>query len=588
MKVLLVALNAKYIHTNLAVRYLKKSTTDILGEDIKIKEFTINNDASYIIREIYDCNPDILCFSCYIWNIDMISHIAKHIKKVMPETIIILGGPEVSFDTETFMEKNDAIDIVVIGEGEETFRELVLSLKNNGDYSLIQGIAFRVKGQIKFTAPRDIAPPMDSLPFPYEGEELEDNKILYYESSRGCPFNCQYCLSSTTSGVRFLSMERIKKELKYFIDQGVRQIKFVDRTFNTKKSHAMNIMNFISENYKEKINFHFEIVADLLDDELLEFLETVPVGLFQFEIGVQTTNKKTLEKIDRQMNFEKLGSMVRRISQGRNIHQHLDLIVGLPEEDYFSFRKSFDDVFELRPEKLQVGFLKLLKGSGLRNRASDYGYIYSDNPPYEIMETAWLSFGDISGLKGLEEMVETYWNSNIFTNGIEFIIRNFYSSSFRCFEELWKYWKDNGYHHMAHGKNRLYEILVEFYDSNQFDNLEMFKEVLKLDFLKGAKTSFLPSIFNRLSMDGFRDKNHKFLQKDENVEEYLPLYVGMPAKQIIKQVHFELFGVDVTKLDMVGYKIDKIKQEQTIVLFDYSVKSKALENCKYYKINLNE
>jgi len=587
MRVLLTALNAKYIHTNLAIRYLEKSIIDILHKDVGIKEFTINNNVNYIIREIYDYRPNILCFSCYIWNINMINYIVKHIKKVMPEVVIVLGGPEVSFDTEVFMKENDAVDIVVIGEGEETFRELILSLKSNSDYSLIQGIAFRARGRVVVTEPKNTMVSMDSLPFPYEGEGIEDNKILYYESSRGCPFNCQYCLSSAMPGVRFLSLERVKKEIKYFIDRGVKQVKFVDRTFNAKKSHAMEIMNYISGNCDKKINFHFEIVADLLDDELLEFLETVPVGLFQFEIGVQTTNEGTLKEIDRQMNFEKLCSVVKKISRGKNIHQHLDLIVGLPKEDYFSFRKSFDDVFKLRPEKFQVGFLKLLKGSGLRNRALDYGYVYSDNPPYEVMENRWLSFGDILRLKGLEEMVEVYWNSGIFTDSIEFIIQNFYSNSFKCFEELWKYWKNNGHHHMSHSKNKLYEILIGFYSSNKFDNPEIFKEVLKLDFLKNAKISSLPQILNRIEIDDFRNKCHEFLQRDENIEKYLPLYIGMSAKQIIKRVHFESFNVDVTELDTIGYKVKKIKQEQIVVLFDYLMENKALENCKYYKITFN-
>lgn len=588
MKVLLTALNAKYIHTNLAVRYLEKSVIDILDKDVKIKEFTINNNVDYIIREIYDYNPDVLCFSCYIWNMDMVNYITKHIKKVMPEVMIVLGGPEVSFDTEALMEENDAVDIVVIGEGEEIFRELILSLKNNEDYSLIEGIAFRAKGQIIITESKNMLPSMGDLPFPYEGEELSEDKILYYESSRGCPFNCQYCLSSAMSGVRFLPLERVKKELKYFIDQGVKQVKFVDRTFNAKKSYAMEIMNFILENRKGKINFHFEVTADLLDDDLLEFLKTVPVGLFQFEIGVQSTNDKTLKAIDRQMDFDKLSSVVRRISEGRNIHQHLDLIVGLPEEDYFSFRKSFDDVFALRPEKLQIGFLKLLKGSGLRNRALDYGYVYSDYPPYEVMESMWLSYGDVLRLKGLEEMVETYWNSGIFSNSIELIIQNFYSSSFKCFEELWQYWQSQGYHHVSHSKNRLYEILIEFYSWSKFDNLEVFKEVLKLDFLKNTKTSSIPSIFNRVEVDGFKNKCHEFLQVEENIKKYLPLYADMPAKQIIKQVYFEPFNVDVTELDKIGYKIDKIEQEKIVVLFDYLMESKALEDCKYYKVNFNE
>ncbi|MBU5676786.1 B12-binding domain-containing radical SAM protein [Alkaliphilus sp. MSJ-5] len=589
MKVLLTALNAKYIHTNLAVRYLEKSVIDIIDtDDIKIKEFTINNSMDYIIREIYNYSPDILCFSCYIWNMDMIDYITKHIKKIMPEVMIVLGGPEVSFDTAILMEENDAIDIVVIGEGEDTFRQLMLALKNNHDYSLVEGIAFRARGQVVFTESKKTLPSMEDLPFPYTGESLDADKIVYYESSRGCPFNCQYCLSSSISGVRFLPIERVKNEIKYFIDQGVRQVKFVDRTFNAKKSYAMEIMNFILEYHRGKTNFHFEVTADLLDDDILTFLSTVPVGLFQFEIGVQSTNEKTLNIIDRHVDFGRLSEVVRRISQSKNIHQHLDLIVGLPEEDYFSFRKSFDDVFALRPEKLQIGFLKLLKGSGLRNRAGEYGYVYSDYPPYEVMETTWLSYGDIIRLKGLEEMVEIYWNSGIFNNSIELIINNFYSSSFKFFEELWKYWQAQGHHHISHSKNKLYEILAQFYSWNKFNGVEIFKEVLKLDFLKNTKSSFLPSIFNRVEIDGFKNKCHEFLQSTKNVKTYLPLYEDIPAKQIIKQVHFEPFNVDVTIIDRVKYKIDSIEEKQVIVLFDYQIESKALEDCKYYKINFDE
>jgi len=589
MKVLLTALNAKYIHTNLSVRYLEKSVVDIISnDDIKIKEFTINNSADYIIREIYNYHPDVLCFSCYIWNMDMINYISRHIKKIMPEVMIVLGGPEVSFDTKVLMEQNDAIDIVVIGEGEDIFRQLIGSLKDNNDYSLIEDIAFRAKGQIIFTESKNTVPAMEHLPFPYANEKLDSDKIVYYESSRGCPFNCQYCLSSSMSGVRFLPIDRVKKEIKYFIDQGVRQVKFVDRTFNAKKSYALEIMNFILENNNGKTNFHFEVTADLLDDDVLDFLSKVPLGLFQFEIGVQSTNKKTLQIIDRHVDFEKLCNVVRRISSSRNIHQHLDLIVGLPEEDYFSFRKSFDDVFALRPEKLQIGFLKLLKGSGLRNKAMDYGYIYSDHPPYEVMETSCLSYGDIIRLKGLEEMVEVYWNSGIFTNSIELIINNFYSSSFKFFEELWKYWKNNGYHHTSHSKNKLYEVLSEFYNWNKFDDCEVFNEILKLDFLKNTKTNSLPLIFKRVEIDGFKNKCHQFLQNPKNIEQYLPMYEGVPAKQIIKQVHFEPFNVNVTNIDNIQYKIDSIKKGQIVVLFDYKIESKALEDCKYYRVNFDE
>lgn len=585
MKVLLTAVNAKYIHTNLAIRYLQKSISGILDDkDLQIKEFTINNNMDYMIREIYNAHPDILCFSCYIWNMEIITYITKHIKKIMPEVTIVLGGPEVSFDTENLMKENDAIDIVVIGEGEEIFKELIETLKHEGDYSQIEGLAFRARGEIIYTDPKKALLDMNTLPFPYENESLDSDKIVYYESSRGCPFNCQYCLSSSIAGVRFLPIDRVKTEIQYFINQRVKQVKFVDRTFNAKKSYAMDIMNFILENNNGRTNFHFEVTADLLDKEMLDFLSKVPVGLFQFEIGVQSTNENTLNAIDRHVDFEKLSKVVGKISEGRNIHQHLDLIVGLPEEDYFSFRKSFDDVFALRPEKLQIGFLKLLKGSGLRNRAEEYGYIYSDYPPYEIMETKWLSYGEFIRLKGIEEMVEVYWNSNIFSNSIELMIHNFYSSSFKFFEDLWKYWENQGYHHISHGKNKLYEILAEFYSSSNFNNYKIFIEVLKLDFLKNTKTSSVPSIFNKIEIAGFKNKCHAFLQDEFNLEKYLPAYKDIPAKQIIKQVYFEPFGVDVTELEKVQYRLEKMREEGTIVLFDYKIENKALEDCKYYKI----
>lgn len=588
MKVLLTALNAKFIHMNLAVRYLKKMVLDRVDIDVQISEFTINHNADYIIGEIYGSNPDILCFSCYIWNMEMINYITKQIKKVMPEVIIVLGGPEVSFETEALMKENDAIDIVVIGEGEEIFRELILRLEEDGDYSTVEGIAFRARGNIILTPSKAKLPNMGDLPFPYKDESLSGDKIVYYESSRGCPFNCQYCLSSAISGVRFLPLERVKNELKYFIDQDVRQVKFVDRTFNAKKDYALEIMNFILENNKGKTNFHFEVTGDLLDDDLLDFLKEIPVGLFQFEIGVQSTNEETLEAIDRKVDFEKLSSVVRKISMGRNIHQHLDLIVGLPYEDYFSFRKSFNDVFALRPEKLQIGFLKLLKGSGLRNRAIEYGYVYSDYPPYEIMETSWLSYGDFIRLKGIEEMIEVYWNSGIFLNAIELIINNFYSSSFKFFEELWKYWRDEDHHLISHGKNKLYEILAGFYNFKNFKREDIFKEALKLDFLQNTKTSSLPTVFNRYEVDGFKNKCHEFLQNNENISIYLPSYENIPAKNIIKQIHFELFNIDITKLQEVGYKIDSIKEEQIIVLFDYKIDNKALYDCKYYKVEFEQ
>ncbi|AKL94565.1 putative cobalamin (vitamin B12)-dependent methylthiotransferase [Clostridium aceticum] len=587
MKVVLTALNAKYIHTNLAVRYLKKSAEDLV-DHIEIAEFTINHSQHYILNEIYKMQPEIVCFSCYIWNIEMIHQISKLLKKVMPQVMIVLGGPEVSFETVKVMEENDAIDIVVIGEGEKTFRQLMAAMQRDEDYSEILSIAFRAKGKVFMNEISSSAIPMEEVPFGYNEEILDSDKIVYYESSRGCPFHCQYCLSSSFTGVRFRPIEMVKEELKFFIDQEVKQVKFVDRTFNTKKSYAMEIMQYIVEHNRGKTNFHFEVTADLMEEDMLEFLQKVPVGLFQFEIGVQSTNGDTLEAIQRKMNFSRLKEVVKRVASGRNIHQHLDLIVGLPKEDYFSFRKSFDDVFSLRPEKLQVGFLKLLKGSGLRRDAIEYGYIYDDSPPYEVLENDHIAYGEIMSLKGIEEMVETYWNTRMFSAAIEAIISSFYTSSFKFFEDLWRYWEGLGYQHQAHSRNKLYEILIDFYEYKSFVNIEAFKDLLKLDYIKHNKTSSIPKFFAIVEEAGFKDHCHKFLQQPENLQQYLPQYVDLPAKQIIKKVHFQQFNYNVAKLEEKPEDLKHIVEERIVLLFDYDIDNKAIDHCRYFLLDTIE
>ncbi|MCC5909326.1 MAG: B12-binding domain-containing radical SAM protein [Clostridiaceae bacterium] len=584
MKLLLTAVNAKYIHTNLAVRYLKQSLAGVI-EDIIVEEFTINNSKAYILNEIYKIQPEVIAFSCYIWNMEMIHDIAQLIKKVMPHITIILGGPEVSFDVKKVMEHNDAIDIIVMGEGEKTFLELIKALNRNEDYSEITSIAFRARGEIfiKEDCSEPIA--MEEIPFPYSGEVLDKDKIVYYESSRGCPFNCQYCLSSAFAGVRFKPIELVKKELKYLIDEEVKQVKFIDRTFNAKKDYALEIMRFITDNNKGKTNFHLEVTADLLDEEVLNFLNTAPVGLFQFEIGVQSTNKETLQEIQRNMDFERLTEVVKRIAKGRNIHQHLDLIIGLPKEDYFSFRQSFDDVFSLKPEKLQVGFLKLLKGSGLRKNALKYGYVYDEKPPYEVLENDAISYGEVLRLKGIEEMVESYWNTRMFHTSIELIITNFYSSPFKFFEELWRYWESKGYHHNFHSKNKLYEVLLDFYKYKEFDGEPIFKDVLKFDFLKNHKTSSIPKFFNVTIDADFKNQSHKFLQDTSNLEKYLPKFQDIPAKQIIKKVHFEAFDYNVHAIAEAFEAIEGMKTDKTIILFDYDLENKAIDSSKHFVLN---
>ncbi len=586
MKVMLVALNAKYIHTNLAIRYLKKAI-DKHVDSLVIGEYTINHSTDYILAEIYKQQPDIICFSCYIWNMEVIHFLCRTLKKVMPEATIVLGGPEVSYGTKEMMEDNDSIDMVVIGEGEIIFPSLIKLLDSYDDYSQLEGIAYRARGAVYVNPPSGAMVEMDQLPFPYDDSIAEPDKIIYYESSRGCPFNCQYCLSSAQQGVRFLPIERVKRELKLFLERGVRQVKFVDRTFNANKKYAMEIMGFIMENNRGLTNFHFEVTADLLDEEMLDFLEAAPVGLFQFEIGVQSTNPETLKAIDRKMNFDRLKEVVKRIASYKSIHQHLDLIVGLPHEDYFSFRKSFNDVFSLRPEKLQVGFLKLLKGSGLRTEAQEYGYVYSDYPPYDILESNCLSYGELLRLKGVEEMVELYWNSGVFSTSLEILISNLYSNAFALFEELWRYWEKQGYHHSSHNKNRLYEILFDFYRHKGFELQEIFLELLKFDYLRNTKTSTLPGFFINCNEEDFKNKCHEFLQQPENLHRFLPKYLEQPAKQIIKKVHFQQFLYDVMALEADPMSFTGIVAKRTTLLFDYDLENKAIDFSKYYLVELN-
>ncbi len=587
MKLLLVALNAKYIHTNIAIRYLKHSMNEI-NIDVDIAEFTINHRIEYIVSEIYKRRPKIIGFSTYIWNVDMIHRISKLLKKIMPELVIILGGPEVSFDVEEIMKSNDSIDIIVIGEGEKTFPKLVKALINNWDYSQIDSIAFRAKGKVYVgeTLPKPIN--LDELSFPYQKENLNPNKIVYYESSRGCPFQCQYCLSSRLGGVRFRSLELVKEEILYFIEQEIKQVKFIDRTFNANKSHAMEIMDFIVKNSRGKTNFHFEIVSELVDNDMLGFLSKVPAGLFQFEIGVQSTNPETLKEIQRKLNFNRLTKVVHHIRNDRNIHLHLDLIAGLPKEDYFTFRKSFDDVFFLRPDKLQLGFLKLLRGSGIRERFKDYGYIFDDYPPYELLENNCISYTDIVKLKGVEKMLELYWNNRMFRNSIYAIINNHYRSPFRFFEDLSCYWEKNKYHHKSHGRDKLYNIIFDFYKSRWGNHTNIFKDILKLDYLKHNKTYTLPSLFRRNESKEFTDRCHKFLQKPINIKKYLPDYHGLSAKQIIKNVHFERFDYNIMNIVNNNQDLEQVVEEEIIILFDYRASKGAIEACSCHLLGDRE
>lgn len=459
MKILLTAINAKYIHSNLAIYSLRACAGEYKSR-IELAEFTINNQKDYILEEIYKRKPDILCFSVYIWNLDYVESVAREFKKICPDTPVWVGGPEVSYEVEDFLTSHPEIDGVMIGEGEETFREVCGYYAGNRELDSIQGIAYRDNNGIRVTESRAIMD-MSRIPFCYDTMEDFSNRIIYYESSRGCPFSCSYCLSSVDKSLRFRDTELVKKELLFFINQKVPQIKFVDRTFNCNHAHAMEIWRFIKEHDNGVTNFHFEISADLINEEELKLISDMRPGLIQLEIGVQSTNEVTIKEIHRTMKLERLKEVVRAIQSGANVHEHLDLIAGLPYEDYDSFARSFDEIYELKPNQLQLGFLKVLKGSFMYDHAKEYGIIYHDRPPYEVLSTKWISFDDVLRIKKVEEMLEVYYNSGQFEITMK-LMDVLYDSAFDFFQRLGDFYEEKGYLAMSHSRIRRCEILLEF------------------------------------------------------------------------------------------------------------------------------
>ena len=487
MKILLTAINAKYIHSNLAIYSLRACAGEYKSQ-IELAEFTINNQKDYILEEIYKRKPDILCFSVYIWNLDYVESVAREFKKICPDTPVWVGGPEVSYEVEDFLTSHPEIDGVMIGEGEETFREVCGYYAGNRELDSIQGIAYRDNNGIRVTESRAIMD-MSRIPFCYDTMEDFSNRIIYYESSRGCPFSCSYCLSSVDKSLRFRDTELVKKELLFFINQKVPQIKFVDRTFNCNHAHAMEIWRFIKEHDNGVTNFHFEISADLINEEELKLISDMRPGLIQLEIGVQSTNEVTIKEIHRTMKLERLKEVVRAIQSGANVHEHLDLIAGLPYEDYDSFAGSFDEIYELKPNQLQLGFLKVLKGSFMYEHAKEYGIIYHDRPPYEVLSTKWISFDDVLRIKKVEEMLEVYYNSGQFEITMK-LMDVLYDSAFDFFQRLGDFYEEKGYLAMSHSRIRRCEILLEFMQAElqakegerkQSDIVKMLEEALIFD-----------------------------------------------------------------------------------------------------------
>ena len=480
MKILLVACNAKYIHSNLAVYDLQAYASDY-ADHIVLKEYTINQQKDDIMRDIYLEHPDVVCVSCYIWNLSFVKELMADLIKILPGADFWAGGPEVSYDAEKFLTENSEFKGVMVGEGEETFKELAgyYVEKNPQNLKDMTGICYRDGDQIIHNGWRQIMD-LSSIPFIYKDLSEFKNRIIYYESSRGCPFSCSYCLSSIDKKLRFRDTETVKKELQFFIDNKVPQVKFVDRTFNCKHDHAMAIWKYINEHDNGVTNFHFEISADLLREEELQEMSTMRPGLIQLEIGVQSTNPDTIKAIHRTMDFEKLKGIVDRIHSFGNIHQHLDLIAGLPYEDYDSFRHSFNDVYALKPQQFQLGFLKVLKGSHMMEMCKEYGIVYKTQEPYEVLSTKWLDYDHVLKLKTVENMVEVYYNSGQFQNTLEYL-ENFFQDAFSIYERLGSFYMEKGYGDVSHTRMRRYEILLEFLEDMPEISVDQVKDQMVYD-----------------------------------------------------------------------------------------------------------
>lgn len=572
MKTLLVGINAKFIHSNLAIRCLKKYTEEKQNIKIDICEYTINQQQELIMREIYKQKPDVIGFSCYIWNYELIKNLVFELKKLMPNVIIFLGGPEVSFNSIEVLETVPC-DLVICGEGEEIFCEFITCLNENKNYFNVKGITYRLNDEI---IQNEQMPPikLDDVPFVYDEFFNLENRIVYYEASRGCPFKCQYCLSSGSKGVRFLSLKRVFRDLKVFLDANVRQVKFVDRTFNCNKDYSMAIWKFLSENDNGITNFHFEMAAELIDEEMINFLHTVRKGLFQFEIGVQSTNKKTLKAIKRATLPEKLTPIVKALQKENNIHLHLDLIAGLPYEDYNCFKNSFNYVYMLSPDQFQLGFLKLLKGSALYDDKEKYNLVCTNSAPYEVLNTDWLSYEELLRLKMIEEMVETYYNSNRYQLTIRYLV-SLFKTPFDLYEALGDFYEENNFHLAPHSKVGYYEILEKFFKTLNFGDYERLKWYMLYDSYSHEKAKKLPEWLDVSMKDKYKKAIYDFVDNRENVENYLKEYLEFDTKQIIRSAHIEVFP------------FDPIANEQrlTALLFNYR-NCDLLGNAKVVKIKI--
>lgn len=566
MNILLVAVNAKYIHSNLAVYSLKAyaEKQNCLRGSIDIAEYTINQPLDQILMDLYKKKPEILCFSCYLWNISYIEQLVCEISKVMPEIEIWLGGPEVSWNAEEVLQRLPQVRGVMRGEGEETFLDLVHfyegAFENCGKgLDDILGITYykeevreeKTECFITATEERPVMADLNGIPFVYEDIEAFEHKIIYYESSRGCPFSCSYCLSSIDKCLRFRDLELVKRELQFFIDHDVPQVKFVDRTFNCRHDHAMEIWRYVAEHDKGVTNFHFEVAADLLNEEEIALIASMRPGLIQLEIGIQSTNMQTIREIRRTMQFEKAKRIVEQIHAKGNIHQHLDLIAGLPYEDYQRFRCSFNEVYALKPEQLQLGFLKVLKGSYMEEKAKDYQLVYQDRPPFEVLSTAWISYDEVIALKGIEEMVEVYYNSRQFEKTLELLEKEF-DDACAMFEELRDYYEIKELAQINHTRISRYEILFDFVkqllkEKHLEDKIALYQESLIYDLYLRENIKNRPAFAGEDTVD--KQTAAAFYEKEEQERRYLKGYERYDKRQMRKMTHLERIGGNLLLFD---------------------------------------
>lgn len=626
MKILLTGINAKYIHSNPAIYSLRAysvSRDPKLAGNLELAEYTINQKFFDILEDIYRRKPDVIAFSCYIWNWNLVQEITEELGKILPDLPIWLGGPEVSFHPERTLGKMPWITGIMTGEGEQTFYELSRfyqekyrekERENTGGHipgkesawekeslSRIAGLVYRDGERLVPTGERELTD-ISTLPFFYEDLSVFKNRILYYESSRGCPYRCSYCLSSIDKKVRLRDMGLVKKELQFFLDNKVPQVKFIDRTFNCNHEHAMNIWRYILEHDNGVTNFHFEIAADILNEEELELLGRMRPGLVQLEIGVQSTNPDTIREIRRVMDVKKLAEIVKRIRSGKNVHVHLDLIAGLPYEDFASFRRSFNDVYAMKPEQLQLGFLKVLKGSYMEEKVQDYGIACLSRPPYEVLYTNWLPFEDVQRLKKIEEMVEIYYNSNQFTHILPVLMKNF-ESPFDFFENLADFYEENGYFYNSPSRAYRYQVLLDFAVMADPKGKEFYTELLVYDMYLRENLKSRPGFAPAL--EPFHEKIQQFYKKEENITTFLSAYVSYQTRQIARMTHMEAFHYPVWKagedeLEFPGRKeIEKggekqkeewkdlsfeRNQEPFFVLFDYQKRNPLTYEAQAYLV----